>query len=159
MAAIKIRKAQIKDGSVVADLWHKYELHEHELDSRIAVSPMSSYKRQFEEMLENRSGVIALAECDSGVVGVIDYIAYRKGALRIGSIGNVFVLEGYRGRGIGSELIEYATDKLKGQKCRYIVSGVRVNNIEAQKFWKKSGFDIDVESIANYSMRKKLSEE
>lgn len=156
MGALKIRKAQITDSRVVAELWHKYELYEHNLDPRITVGSEMSYRKHFEEILSNKSSLIALAELESQIVGIIDYITYKKGMLRVGSLGNVFVLEDYRGKGIGSKLIEYAMDKLRNKKCNYIISGVRVNNSDAQNFWKKRGFTIDEESIVNYSMRKEL---
>ena len=97
-----------------------------------------------------------LAECDSAVAGIIDYAVYSRGKLKIGTLGNLFVLDEFRGKGIGSELSEYVLNKIKRMECDFVNSGVRANNKEAQKFWEKRGFKIDFDSMANCSMRKEL---
>src|SRR5271170_1222318 len=131
----RIREAKIQDKKAVARLWHKYDLYEHSLDKRITVDSEKSYIKLFQEILENKSNNVVIAEYDSKIVGIIDYIAYKKGKLRIGSLGNAFVLDEYRGKGIGSKLADYAVNKLKRYRCKFIRSGVRVNNKRAQKFW------------------------
>jgi GNAT superfamily N-acetyltransferase len=42
------------------------------------------------------------------MAGIIDYIAYTKGKPKIGSPANVFVLDEYRRKGIGTVLVRYA---------------------------------------------------
>ncbi len=153
---LKIRNAKLEDKIIVAKLWHQYELYEHSLDKRIKVDFEKSYIKQFEEIFKNKSNIIVIAEYDSKAVGIIDYISYKKGKLKIGSLGNAFVLKEYRGKGIGSKLADYVVNKLKKQKCKFIRSAVRVNNKKAQKFWKKRGFKIDFDSIVDYAIRKDL---
>ena len=159
MNSLKIRQANKNDAKVVAMLWHKYDLYEHSIDSRVNVCSEDSYAIQFSEMLEYKSNIVVLAEYDSNVVGVIDYMAYRKGSLRIGTLGNLFVLSEYRGKGIGSALADHVMGQLQSRCCQHILSGVRVNNDNAQKFWVKRGFKIDVESVTNYSMHMDLSKD
>lgn len=131
-------------------------MFEHELDERITVDSVQSYSEQFENFIKSGSARLIVAIVDSKIVGVIDYIAYSKGTLKIGSIGNIFVLEEYRKTGVGTGLASFAMEKLAREKCEYIVSGVRTENREAQKFWEKRGFKIDRLSNVNYSMRKEL---
>lgn len=158
MFPIKIRRAQFKDRKNVARLWHEYEIYENGLDERITVGSEGSYEKYFEEILGNKSSIVVIAQHNSSTIGIIDYISYRKGKLKIGSLGNIFVQAEYRGKGIGSKLAQYALDQLKNQECKYIISGVRVKNERAQKFWENRGFKVDLESVVNYSMRKDLIE-
>lgn len=53
-------------------------------------------------------------------------------------------------------LVEHVMDQFRSQKCELVTSGVRIKNREAQKFWKKRGFEIDPESEANCSIKKEL---
>ncbi len=78
-----------------------------------------------------------LAEFDSTAAGIIDYAVYSRGKLKIGTLGNLFVLDEFRGKGIGSKLSEYALNKIERMECDFVNSGVRANNKEAQKFWEK----------------------
>lgn len=51
-------------------------------------------------MLENRSNWVAIAVYESKIAGIIDYSTYNRGKLKIGSLGNVFVVDDYRRKGL-----------------------------------------------------------
>ncbi len=153
---VRIRIAKPADAEAVAGLWHQYDLYEHGLDKRVTIESKRSYLGRFKNILKDKSSIIAIAESDSMAVGVIEYVAYKRGMLTIGTLGNLFVLEEYRGNGIGSQLVGHVVEKLKEKGCSTIRSGVRVRNKKAQRFWRGKGFKIDLTSITDYSMAKDL---
>lgn len=68
------------------------------------------------------------------VIGYLSYsIMYEKA-----EINNIYVLNEYRGQGIGSKLLDYLVKKCK--ICENITLEVRKNNINAIHLYKKYGF-------------------
>lgn len=68
------------------------------------------------------------------VIGYLSYsIMYEKA-----EINNIYVLENFRSKGIGTKLMEYLLEKCK--ICENITLEVRKNNDSAIKLYKKFGF-------------------
>jgi N-acetylglutamate synthase-like GNAT family acetyltransferase len=153
---VRLRKAKIGDIDALSKLLHQYDLFEHDLDKRVEVESVKKYKKDLHEMFENKTDIFIVAEDKSDVVGFMSYSIYRKGKITVGILSDTFVVDSYRGKGIGNNLFNYVMNEFKKRDCKFIKSGVRVKNKKAQKFWQKRGFKINFSSIVDYGMRKEL---
>ena len=81
-------------------------------------------------------------ELEEGSVGIIDKMKHMFSApTRVGHLISIAVLEEYRGRGIGSTLLQHTIDAMKNvYKVASIYLEVRVSNIGAIKLYEKFGF-------------------
>ena len=65
----------------------------------------------------------------------------RFGLARKGHIVSVAVLEGDRGRGLGTALVEEALKGMVGKDCSEAYLEVRISNTQAIRLYEKIGFD------------------
>ncbi len=95
------------------------------------------YEAFFSEMFKGFSRVFVAEEagriCGYVVLWVMPPEAY---------IANIAVDEGFRGRGIGSMLLEKAVDVAKEEGATYLVLEVRASNHAAQALYRKHGFEV-----------------
>lgn len=86
------------------------------------------------------NSIASIAEVDGRVIGLCEIRPFlnRVEHKHIGTLG-IAIIEGYRGKGVGSALIE---DVLKRARKRYsiVVLTVFGNNSHAQNLYKKFGF-------------------
>lgn len=110
--------------------------------------------------IETNGGKIFIAIDGEVVVGMIVAVILERAfeiSLQIkdhkyGEIEKLFILEEYRGRGVGSELFKLAEDYLKNeQKCDFIEIVVFGDNKEAYDLYSKKGY-----RPREYVMLKKL---
>ncbi len=99
-------------------------------------------KNYFLTRINTDSGIVTVAEQNSECVGYIcgflDTYSFRT-ANPIAEIENMFVLEGYRAKGIGRKLVEEFVRDAKRKGARRIRVGVLVQNTTAVGFYKKLG--------------------
>ncbi len=81
-------------------------------------------------------------ELEEGSVGIIDKMKHIFSApTRVGHLISIAVLEEYRGRGIGSALLQHTIDAMRNvYKVASIYLEVRVSNIGAIRLYEKFGF-------------------
>ncbi|MDE1868869.1 MAG: GNAT family N-acetyltransferase [Candidatus Micrarchaeota archaeon] len=145
------RQATLKDAYDVAKMLHEYDLYEHRLDKRIDVTPLTQYKRDVLRYIRTKSLKFLIIFEDSKPVGFVDYrIDGKEGVMN-----DVFIREGYRGKGLGAKLANKIFTEMKRHGCKVVKSGVRVKNVRSQKFWQRQGFKIQHAQL-NYGMRKSL---
>jgi len=94
----------------------------------------------------SRSGVILVAEVDGRIVGAIG--GYIIGSMeniegeRYGFIEFLIVDEGYRGMGVGRNLLVSLIDKLKGRGVSEVYLEVDPRNEAALSLYKSLGFTV-----------------
>lgn len=79
-------------------------------------------------------------------------IGYSIGIIRFGNLGHIISIavdEGYRGRKVGSKLLEKIIERLIDMGAKIIRIEVRESNIIAKNLYKKFGF-IESERIEGY---------
>jgi GNAT superfamily N-acetyltransferase len=142
---IKIRKATMKDLRIIQGLNLKlFEKEKKEFDSTLDMDwtfgkqGTSYFKRII------RSGFAAIAEADSKPIGylageVLGPQSYRT-LKKIGYLGNMFVLDEYRGRNIGTDLVEAFLAWCKAKGCERIKVEVSAGNKDALRFYKRFDF-------------------
>lgn len=75
-------------------------------------------------------------------------------------ITNIAVHKSYRGCGLAQAMIQFAEEKAKLLSKKYMVLQVEVDNVKAQRAYRKCGFEIDLslnENVKNYNMIKLLA--
>ncbi len=58
-------------------------------------------------------------------------------------ISGIYIDEGYRGIGLGRKLLSYALREARGMKLRTVFLWVEENNREAERFFRRIGFQPD----------------
>ncbi len=84
---------------------------------------------------------ILIAEADGKPVGCIIYKIGRNPTGKTGSIESLFVKKAFRGRGIGSALIEAAEQQLKKKGVRKTKAVIAVSNKASLNLHKKHGYN------------------
>lgn len=97
---------------------------------------------------------VIVAEVDGEVVGKLElFIAWKSTHGAFGLIRRFVVRDGWRGSGVGRQMLDAAVDRARIAGCAFVELTVDVTNPEAHAFYKRYGFDEDrVEVI----MRKPL---
>jgi ribosomal protein S18 acetylase RimI-like enzyme len=146
---VEIRRATTEDGPSLLDLWHGFTDHLSKYDERYRhkADADDRWLRYFEnQLVDSKYGAVFVAETDDDIVGVIearltgDHPIFRLSDH--GYINGHYVVEEYRDRGVGDDLIEAAVEWF-GESDRD-VTFCRVDVIEgddhAQEAYKQMGF-------------------
>lgn len=90
--------------------------------------------------LESGQALQLVVEAEGRLVGVLEVEAegWRGTAL----IWALFIDQGWRGRGLGTQLLTRARDWARTQKLRAVVLETQSNNLPALHFYRKQGFQI-----------------
>lgn len=86
-----------------------------------------------------RNGMIILAVETTHILGMVQTLEgeFEDSIL----IDTLFVLDKYRGRGIGSTLMDKVSEVVKKDKVRYLLLSVHAANPKAIRFYKRYGFN------------------
>ncbi|HUG15609.1 MAG TPA: GNAT family N-acetyltransferase [Thermomicrobiales bacterium] len=97
---------------------------------------------------------VIVADAGGEIVGKLElFIAWKSAHGRFALIRRFVVKDGWRGQGIGRQLLDATIARARESGCAFIELTVDVTNPEAHAFYKREGFDEDrVEVI----MRKPL---
>ena len=121
---MKYRKASVKDIDGLYEIEVKHFSH-----------PWT--KEQFlYEISENEFSTILVAEDEDNIVGFLVYWILFDNA----QICNICVRDGYRKKGIASDLFDIAETAFQMHECFSITLEVRVSNEPAINLYKKRGF-------------------
>jgi len=141
-----VRKATSKDIEEILSLNDKLFKYESQFGNMYNLDWTYSDrgKEYFQKRLTEKSGLVFIAEEKDNIVGYlcgyIDTYSYRS-VNPIAEIENMFVLEDFRGRGIGSNLIRsFEVECRKREVTRFRV-GFIFQNKKAERFYTKFGFD------------------
>ena len=107
------------------------------------------YANELIEQVNTQNGVIYLAEDKNipvgGIIGIIEELT-EKDLLecvpsKMGTILQLIITKGYRGRNIGSLLINKMEEYFHAQKCDVIYVGILEPNKRARDFYQKKGYE------------------
>ena len=93
-------------------------------------------KNDFKECLARERAIYIVAQMDTKVIGYCGLL----GVLDEGQIENVAVAKEYRGKNIGSKLLEHIFELGSNQGVKDYTLEVRVSNISAIRLYEKNGF-------------------
>lgn len=144
---ILIRPAAIKDLRVIQGLNIRLcEKEKEEFDQHIDLAWTSGEPgtRFFSDRIDKEDGCIFVAISDKQIVG------YLAGSLtaaeeyrdigRIAELDNMFVIEEYRGKGIGTKLYDRFKRWCRSRKVSKIRVQASAGNIGAIRFYQRNGF-------------------
>jgi len=142
---MEIRKASIKDLKDIIGLNKRlFKYDSEEFDDTLNFDWPSKNKEYFKESIINEDSIAIVVDNEGIIVGYLigsikEAENYRK-INRIAELDNMFLLQEYRGRGIGSELCEKFIEwaKKKGLKIARVVASA--SNRLAISCYKKKGF-------------------
>ncbi len=130
-----IYKAEKKDASVIASLaiqmWENHTIED--------------LAEEFEHTIESEDGVIFLKQIDGQAVGFAqcqlrhDYVEGTESS-PVGYLEGVFILPGYRKRGLAVELLNTCEKWAKERGCSEFASDCELVNEDSLNFHMKAGF-------------------
>ena len=87
-------------------------------------------------------GIVLVAKDNEKILGMVNLLFTESTALgsTVAIIEDVMVLSAFRGKGIGSQLIDYAISEAKNVGCKRITLLTDIGNTQAQSFYQKKGF-------------------
>ena len=93
-------------------------------------------------ILDPKIGIILIAKDDDKILGMVNLLFTESTALgsKVALLEDMIVLSSSRGRGIGSQLIDYGISEAKKAGCKRITLLTDIENTKAQSFYQKKGF-------------------
>ena len=159
MEGLKLREARISDLDKLVELGFSVQRHVETSNPniwRITDNGKTGFKLELERMLADREGQVLVAVKDNDPVGfVYGRVSRREDYLPrcVGYISIIYVWEGFRRKGVGSNLIGelckfFSSKNVEDVTLRYVLG-----NVKAERFWMKLGFKPLIHT-ANTSLEK-----
>ncbi|SEQ40029.1 GNAT family N-acetyltransferase [Natrinema salaciae] len=138
-----IEPASRDDLETLADLWVRLARDQRRYDS--AVRPDANRETMRETLAAYRvTDGLLVARLEGDIVGFAS-VSIERGSLELdttrGLLSNIYVEPAYRGRGIGTALLEAAEESLSRQGAEELLLEVMANNESARRFYRHNGYD------------------
>lgn len=146
---MEIRKAVVGDLKVVQELNQMLFEKEHgEYDSLLDLDWVFSEEgtKYYKDKISKKDNCVLVAVVDGKVVGYLCGGLMKAGAycrlrsLVAAELENTFVLEEFRGKGIGQKFYDEFVEWCKGKNVKKIMVDASAGNDLAMKFYRKNGF-------------------
>ncbi len=142
-----IRPAIMSDSVAIGKLWEKLVAYHQSLDEdmpRATLEGASLYARRIRDRMEDSHTRVFVAEEDGRIVGyvlgvVVDLLPEMFEHESGGFLADIFVEEAYRGRGIGSALVQALVGWFRENGLKHYEWHVAATNADALRFWEKVG--------------------
>jgi len=144
-----IRRATKKDVRELAGLWDKFMEYLQELDSEPLYERSKDSRDEWVKYIKKkrigkRDSVMFVAEKSRALIGYcMAHVEKNKPIFKVKKYGHCdefFVLEGYRGKGIGTKLKDTLFDWFKSRRLNYVEIGVLALNFGTIKVYRHWGF-------------------
>lgn len=149
MNGLRIRDARLYDSEALGVLWRELMQYHRTLDARFDYSPEAEhrYVRHLQETMRSRDArVVVAADIATGQL-----VGYMMGELQkrlinpipgtYGFIGDAFVREEWRQRGVGTALFDELRRWFTARKAMAIELYVAEANPDGQRFWQSMGLE------------------
>ncbi|MFA5771035.1 MAG: GNAT family N-acetyltransferase [Patescibacteria group bacterium] len=142
----KIKAATIKDLKEIQKLNHMLFVKEYaEYNKTLHCNwPLEvEGESYFKKRIVNKDGCALIAHNDNNVIGYLVGALVKTSSYRVlpksAELENMFVLDSFRGKGIGTMLMNAFNDWCKTKNVKRIKVVASVSNASAIKFYKKNG--------------------
>jgi N-acetylglutamate synthase-like GNAT family acetyltransferase len=140
---MKIRKATKKDLKEITELSYEYGQFENKLDKNIEIEKDLKKLQKIQEKWMCLGTKYILAQEKDEILGVLSFNIDKRGKEKIGILHTLIVTKEARGKGYGGELVKYALNYFKENRCTRVRTFAHFANKNAQKFWKSKGFELE----------------
>lgn len=154
---IQIRKAKKEDLNALAQMNHEFQLSEKKVsDKFMKVKSVAALKKRIATQLQKKNIVFFIAEEDGKAIGfskglIESYKDDYEGINKIGFSAVTYVREGFRGKKVGTKLLNAKINEFKKRKVDMMTAFVHASNKPALGFVNKKRF-----KIHSYELRKFL---
>lgn len=131
---MNIRKAELKDANLIADL-----------EAKCLKNPWPLSQIEY-EISSNPCAITIIAENDGELLGYLDYLITFDSS----SICRIAVYHEHRNKGIASSLLEEMDKNLKENSVSWSTLEVRISNENAINLYKKRGYELITTKKAYY---------
>ncbi len=151
---MNIRKAKIEDYDKIIELYKELydaeKIFDKNLSSTYNVS--EKQKEEIQKRIKSRKEIFLVAEEDDKIIGLIDgYIIDNSNHIeKVGYLDHLCVNKKYRKLGIGENLIQEFSNKMKNKNVTYLKLNAFEKNLPAIALYEKLGF----EEYSIYYMKK-----
>ena len=151
---MNIRKAKIEDYDKVMELYKELydaeKIFDKNLSSTYNVS--EKQKEEIQKRIKSRKEIFLVAEEDDKIIGLIDgYIIDNSNHIeKVGYLDHLCVNKKYRKLGIGENLIQEFSNKMKNKNVTYLKLNAFEKNLPAIALYEQLGF----EEYSIYYMKK-----
>lgn len=143
---ITIREVREEELLRAGELWSEFMAFNAKFDDSFAVKPNAKdiFSREMLDRFPIDDYHLAIADCEGILIGFcFSYISRKPRYFRLerfGFIGDLYVKEDYRRRGIGHDLVKDAINYFARRDVNQIELLVAVKNEDTIKFWEALGF-------------------
>ena len=144
---IEIREAREEELLKISALWGDFMAYNAAFNDSFKVKKKARaiFSKEMNEHGDNPDCRLAVAVDNGGLIGFCySYISSKPRYFKLekfGFIGDLYVQDDYRERGIGRLLVDDALDFFKKRKISQIELLVAQKNVNTVKFWESIGFD------------------
>ncbi len=140
---MRIRPAEEKDLDTLAEMALEFETYLMTMDDTFIsdVPPKKRFRRVLKQGLGDDKHRMVIALIEGNVVGFADYWAYPEalhGGLS-GYLNNIYVREDYRGKGLGTRIMDHLIQDAKERGVVAMHVPVLAKNGPAVEFYEKLG--------------------
>ncbi len=130
--------------AIYSDIPELVELLKTLFEQEAEFEPHSESQRKalIKIMLDPKIGIVLVARDNKKILGMINLLFTESTALgsKVAILEDMVVLSKFRGKGIGSQLIDYAVSEAIKESCNRITLLTDIENTKAQSFYQKKGF-------------------
>ncbi|TYT61577.1 GNAT family N-acetyltransferase [Natrialba swarupiae] len=138
-----VEPATPDDLEAITELWVRLARDQCSHGSYVRPDPNRTTMRETLAAYQATDGLL-VARVDGEIVGFASF-SVEHGALELeatrGSLSNLYVEPDYRGRGIGSALLEAVEAAFEARDVEVLVLEVMAENEEARRFYRRHGYD------------------
>lgn len=146
MDEITIRKAALNDLETLLKFEQGVIEAERNIDTTLKSEKIYYY--DLKKMIESQNAELAVAEMNNTLIGSgyarIENAKPRYNYEQYALLGFMYVVPGYRGKGVNKKVIDYLIEWARKQKITELRLEVYAENISAVKAYEKIGFSKDV---------------
>ncbi len=144
---IQLRKANESDLPRLVDLWMEMMGQHHEFEPRMELTALapSAYRSYLLLHLRSPKSLVALIEDGEKVQGFCcAYVCNNLPMFKpseFGYLSDIYVAPDLQRQGVGTQLLDYVSDWLKGVGITCLQLQVYRKNEKGRRFWEKKGFE------------------
>jgi len=149
---ISIRDYQHNDESIIAKMFYDFSTHLRDMDPMKRIPEVEGYGEKWMKVIldkvTKRNGKIYIAEVGTTIVGFVVGVINEQTEedkletipSTVGEILELYVDEKYRGKNIGTMLIQKIENYFREQSCDVSWLGVFEPNVSAREFYRKHDY-------------------